>query len=484
MTLPDVDATTAVQMIHDREISITELVEAAISKIEMNDPKLNAVVVKDFNRAREAARIAEDRLTSGEGGRLLGLPITIKESFDVSGLPTSWGVTSMSGNVPASSAIAVRRLEDEGGIVLGKTNVPTFLDGLGSSNEVYGRTLSPLGAHLSPGGSSSGSAVAVRAGFSYLDIGSDLSGSIRHPASFCGLFGHSPSLGLVPQRGHSLFGRVAPFDMSTPGPIARSARDLALALDVISGPDDDLSPSLKGRLAFPRHEALRDYRVLVLDSHPLVPTDNEVSSAVVEFGRRLASAGAKVVDGASIVPPLDASTENYMRLLGAALSTGQDDATRAKLSALDAKLGRERDMRGNFLRGAVFSHSEWLDSQERRIGLRWQWKDVFRTYDAVICPAAPITGLAHEEVDAGAAKIDGVDVKNDDLIVWASVAKSADLPATVIPFATSRGGRPIGVQIIGPFMEDLTAIRLGVLASEGGLAPSYANVIAPPYGVV
>ena len=476
MPSQELDATAVLQMLESRSISAVELLDQTISLIEKNDADLNAVVVKDFERARAAARRSDDRRIAGDAGRLDGLPITIKESFDVAGLPTTWGVPSMAANVRASDAVVVGRLRKEGGVVVGKTNVPTSLDGLGSSNEVYGRTLNPLDREQSPGGSSSGSAAAVRAGFSFLDVGSDLSGSIRHPASFCGLFGHSPSLGLVPQRGHSLFGRVAPFDMSTPGPLARSARDLALAMEIISGPDDDLAPSVIGRLASPRHTSLSGYRILVLTSHPLVPTDSEVSEVVAAFGDRLATAGATVANGSSIVPSLKASTENYMRLLGAALSTGQDDETRARLIAHDAKQGREREMRGEFLRGSLFSHAEWLDSQERRIGLRWLWKDVFRNYDVVICPAAPVVGLTHEEVEAGAVKIDGVEVPNEDHIVWASVAKSADLPATVIPAATAMDGRPIGVQVIGPFMEDLTTIELGVLASEDGFCPSYAGI--------
>lgn len=480
MTL-DIDATSALKMLEERKISAVELLDEVTAHVAGNDGRLNSVVVKDFERARAVAAQIDDGRSQERGGRLAGLPVTIKESFDVAGLPTSWGVPFKADSVAQASALVVERLEHEGSVVLGKTNVPTFLDGLGSSNEVHGRTLNPLDRRASPGGSSSGSAVAIRAGFSFLDIGSDLSGSIRHPASFCGVFGHMPSKGLVPSRGHSLFGRVAPLDMSTPGPIARSARDLALAMDVLAGPDEDLSPSLTARLAAPRHGAFSDYRILVLDRHPLVPTDAEVSSAIADFAGLLASKGAMVADGISMVPSLRSSTLNYMRLLGAALSTGQDAETRARLTILDRQRGAEDDMQCSFIHGSVFSHSEWIDAQEARLQFRWRWKEIFRDFDVILCPVAPVVGMTHDEVEAGTVIIDGKAVPADDLIAWAAIAKSADLPATVMPFKTSRRGLPIGVQLIGPFMEDLTAIHFASLAGEQGLAPAYSNVVFPPY---
>jgi amidase len=269
--------------------------------------------------------------------------------------------------------------------------------------------------------------------------------------------------------------------MSTPGPIARSARDLLLALNVLAGPDADVASALAAIPLSARHTRIADFRVLVLDQHPLLPTDTEAASAVVEFARRLATKGAKVVDGSKKVPSLTLSTMNYMRLLGATLSTGQNTEARANFVALDAELSGDRTMRGNFVRGSMFSHSEWIEAQETRIALRWQWNQLFEEYDAVICPVVPVTHLTHAQLDRGEVAVNGQTVTIDDLIVWAALSKSADLPATVVPFTESRDGYPIGVQIIAPFMEDATSIGLAILAGQQDISPAYAKIIHPPY---
>jgi len=228
-----------VKALADREISSRELVDAAISRIEALDGKINAVVVRDFDRARAAAKAADDSLARGEKKPLLGLPMTVKESFNITGLPTTWGDPKHKDWRPQVDALAMQRLKAAGAVILGKTNVPIFLRDWQSFNEIYGTTNNPWDPSRSPGGSSGGGAAALAAGFVPLEFGSDIGGSLRAPAHFCGVFSHKPSLDLVPQRGAGPPQTPAiptRGDLAVIGPMARSATDLGLVLDVVAGP--------------------------------------------------------------------------------------------------------------------------------------------------------------------------------------------------------------------------------------------------------
>ena len=291
-------ATEIVATLVDKKISARELVDSAIARIEALDPKINAVVVRDFDRAREAARAADEALANGETKPLLGVPMTVKEQFNVAGLPTTWGYPKFKDWKPEVDALAVQRLKSAGAIILGKTNVPTALSDWQSFNDVYGTTNNPWDPSRTPGGSSGGAAAALAAGFVPLELGSDIAGSLRSPAHYCGVCAHKPSLDLVPQRG-SGYPETPPIpvrgDMAVAGPMARSAADLALELGVIAGPDP-MWDGIGYKLALPppRHDKLADYRVLVIDKHPLCPTADSVRAALNVLADRLAKAGSTV----------------------------------------------------------------------------------------------------------------------------------------------------------------------------------------------
>src|SRR3954452_15370218 len=280
------------------EVSAVELTTAAIARIERLDGDINAICVRDFDRALAAAGEADAARGQGEVGPVLGVPMTIKDSFDVAGLPTTWGFPRFKDHVAAADAVAVARLKAAGAVILGKTNVPVALGDFQSYNAIYGTTNNPWDLGRAPGGSSGGSGTALAAGFGPLSIGSDIGGSIRVPAHFCGVFGHKPSLGLVPLRGYSL--PPAPpvpgqGDLAVVGPMTLTASDLALALDVIAGPDETRD-GIGYRLALPipRHDRLRDFRILVIDTHPLMPTGDAVRSAIGRLAERLERSGARV----------------------------------------------------------------------------------------------------------------------------------------------------------------------------------------------
>src|SRR5215472_12690367 len=310
-----------VKAIADRQVSSRELVDSAISRIEALDPKINAVVVREFDRARIAADAADGALARGEQRPLLGLPITVKEQFNVAGLPTTWGDPKFKDWRPDADALAVQRLKAAGAIIIGKTNVPLRLTDWQSYNEVYGTTNNPWDQMRTPGGSSGGAAAALAAGFVPLEFGSDIGGSLRCPAHFCGVFSHKPSLDLVPQRGSGppqTPALPARGDLAVIGPMARSAADLALELAVVAGPDE-LADGIGYKLALPppRHDKLADFRVLVIDKHPLCPTAASISAALDGLADRVAKLGCTVLRTSPKMPDLARTTRNYVELLAA-----------------------------------------------------------------------------------------------------------------------------------------------------------------------
>ena len=290
-----------------REISAVELTRHTINRIEFLDSRINAVVVRDFERAVAAAVEADKALAAGERRPLLGLPMTVKEAFNVAGLPTTWGFPRGKDLRPAEDAVIVARAKAAGAIILGKTNVPVALADWQSYNDIYGTTNNPWDVSRTPGGSSGGSAASLAAGFVPLELGSDIGGSLRAPAHFCGVFAHKPSQALVPSRGHTPPGAPAvpvDIDLAVVGPMARSARDLELLLDVIAGPDEPIATAYRLALPPPRRNALKDFRVLVLDDHPLLPTAASVRGAVERLADRLVRTGAKVARSSPLLPDM------------------------------------------------------------------------------------------------------------------------------------------------------------------------------------
>jgi amidase len=227
-------------------------------------------VVRDFERARQHARAADLAMARGEAGTLLGVPITLKESINVAGLETTCGVPEWKGYVSAHDAPAAARLRAAGTVLLGKTNVPPVLADWQSANPIYGRTSNPWDLARTPGGSSGGSAAALAAGLTTLEVGSDIGGSIRVPATFCGVYGHRPSETLLPRSGQFPMPPMAnaAVVMGVQGPLARSAEDLEMALSVLAGPEVGEDVAWRVELPSARHARLADFRVAVLPPIP------------------------------------------------------------------------------------------------------------------------------------------------------------------------------------------------------------------------
>ncbi len=439
------------------------------------------MVVRDFDRARAAARAADAVLARGERRPLLGLPMTVKESFHVAGLPTSWGNPAYAGWRPDFDSLAVARLKAAGAVILGKTNVAFMLGDWQSLNPVYGVTGNPWDLGRTAGGSSGGAAAALAAGMVPLELGSDLGGSLRAPAHYCGVFAHKPTWDLVPQRGAgpptlpATAGRV---DFAVIGPMARSAGDLALALDVLAGPDE-AAEGIGYRLDLPpaRFQRLSEVRVLAVDTHPLVPTASAVRAAFQGFVDRLAAAGAQVSRDAARLPDMAKTARIYVALLSAFLAAQLPPDAYERVRAQAADLAPDDEsLTAHSRRGRVFSHRDWTQASRVRDHLSRLWRALFDQVDIVLMPAMPTPAFPHDHTPQGQPRwieIDGAAHPYFDQIVWAAPATLAGLPATAIPVGRSPEGLPIGVQAVGPYLEDRTPLAFAALVERefGGFVP-------------
>lgn len=468
-------ASALAKLVRDREIGCLELTDLYIERIERLDARLNAVVVRDFARARDAARRLDDATQAR--GPLHGVPVTLKESFDVAGLPTTWGYTEKRANIARRDALAVERLKAAGAVVLGKTNVPRSLADWQSYNDVYGSTNNPWDLGRSPGGSSGGSAAATAAGLSGLEMGSDIAGSIRQPAHSCGVYGHKPSWGLMPPRGHSLAGAAAMTDISCIGPLARSAEDLDLVLDLVGRPDP-----MDGALALTLPAgptALRGLRVALWPENEVCPTDPEIVAKLEELATFLEREGAVV--GRSTRPPVD-DREGFglfRQLLVAALSGRASPEESAQVAARIAALDpADRSVRAELIRAGNMSYPDWLALNERRHGLRRGFEAFLGDWDVLICPIFGLPALTHQQegaTDERTLKVGDRTIPYNLQMFWPGMIGVFHLPATAIPLGLTRDGLPVGAQIVGPLYGDRITIATARLLEQ-----RWRGFVAPP----
>jgi len=464
-----------------RKVSAVELAKDAIARIERHDARINAICVRDFERGLQAAEQADAALARGEKRSLLGLPLTVKESYNVAGLPTTWGIPQQRNFVAAEDALSVTRVKEAGGVILAKTNVPFALADWQSYNEIYGVTRNPYDLERTPGGSSGGSSAALAAGYGPLSLGSDIGGSLRVPAFHCGVYAHKPTFALAASRGHTPPpAPPLPYtrDLSVIGPMARCAADLSLLLDVIAGPDP-LEEGKAYRLELPasRHGALKDFRVLVIDTDPVMPPDSTIRGTIEKLAAGLAKAGTRIERSSPLLPDFADSSRLYMRMLMSFLAATYPpdvyaDAQRAAhaLPAADTSLGAER------LRGIALSHRDWVMADGARSRLRAQWRELFKHYDAVICPIMPTPAYPHDhspDQEIRRIHVDGTPHVYANQLAWPGIATLPGLPSTAIPTGFAPDGLPVGVQIVGPWLEDRTTIKLAELIERefGGFKP-------------
>ncbi len=466
-------ATELAQRIANRELSSEEVLKAYLERVDHHNSTLNAIVVDVREQALSRAREADAATARGESwGPLHGVPMTIKESYNLTGTPTTWGNPDWRENVATEDAVAVRKLKDAGAVVFGKTNVPLALADFQSYNDIYGTTRNPYDPDRVPGGSSGGAAAALAAGLTGLEAGSDIGGSIRNPAHYCGVFGHKPTWNLLWTRGHSGPGDIhAAPDMAVIGPMARSAIDLDTTLRVLAGPDDIMARGYRLELAEPPERGLDGLEVAVWPDDTMSPVSAEVRSRVEQVAHMLEDAGARVDREAR--PDFDPahSHDVYQNLLQATMATRipQKDyeSLRQRLAELDPD---DLSPAAKVLRAQVSSFRDWSASDEARHKLRWKWHQFFQRYDVLLTPIMPTAAFPHDHRPFGqrTIEVDGREYPYFQQVFWAGLTGVAFLPSTVIPTGLSEAGLPIGLQIVGAEYSDLLTIGVARLLEAAG----------------
>jgi amidase len=464
-------ALEAAEAIRNREVSAMELTEQTFRRIDAYQPKLNAYVYQLRDEALASAKKADAAIATGA---LHGVPVNVKESFGVEGQACTWGLPRFAGARAARNSAAVQRLVDAGAILLGATNVPTTLMDGQSFNEIYGRSNNPWNLERTPGGSSGGSAASLAAGMAFFSIGSDIGGSIRSPASFCGVYGHKPTIDFVPLAGHTPGGVFGPPGFSThmavAGPMARSAEDLRMGLEILAGPEGPDGKAM--RLSFPpaRRSELRDFRVGFVLEDAAAPVCPETRAVIEEAVRAAERGGAKVKEGWPDGFDFRELLDCYYFHLG---------AVDFSLTPPEAREIARRNLKtrpGAFQRGALSSFADWQMQNFRRLAYRALWESYFREFDVFLSPTVFTTATRHDTTPLDLRTVEcghGAAHPAWNMVTYICPATLTGCPATTAPAGLSRSGLPVGVQIMGPFAEDLTPIHFAsLLAREtGGFQP-------------
>ena len=463
--LPFQSAKQLASAIKRKKIGAVELLDLYVSRMEKYNPTINAIVTTDLSAARKRAKAADAMLAKGKAlGPLHGVPMTIKESFDAVGMPTTWGVPELANNKPKANAIAVDRFLAAGANLFGKTNVPIYLADWQSYNAIYGTTNNPWDVTRTPGGSSGGSSAALAAGLTGLEAGSDIGSSIRNPAHYCGVWGHKPTWGICSPRGQAMPGVVAASDISVVGPLARSAEDLDIALKVMQGPDAIDGTGWTLNLPAPAKTKFSQLKIAVMLNDRNAEVDREVQAIVQNVADFLARKKAKVSDKAR--PDIDTSElqRTYILMLRAATSARQTPEMYARNLDVAAGLkAADESYYARMTRGNVMPHSNWLKLNNQRHHYRLKWAEFFKDYDLLICPAASSAAFPHDQEGERHQRditVNGKRVPTTDQLFWAGYSGLCYLPSTVAPAGFTKSGLPVGVQIVGAQYMDRQCIQL------------------------
>ncbi|MDP5052412.1 MAG: amidase family protein [Congregibacter sp.] len=444
------------------EFSSRELVELMIRRSARINPTINAIIRLETDAALAAADEADRQLAAGEiVGPLHGVPMTIKDALETKGVTSTGGAVEFRDRVPADDAPVVKALKDAGAILLGKTNLPRWSGDAQTFNDIFGTTVNPWNTERVPGGSSGGAAAAVATGMTAFDFGTDIGGSIRFPSSYCGVFGHKPSWGIVPSTGYLDYeeGGTTEADVNVIGPIARSADDLELLLNIVLRKSGPLQAVLS-----PPPENLKSLKVAAWLDDPFCPVDNKTTAVMQAAVDKLEAAGINV--NRTERPDLDPqhASDLGIWLVSAALSQSMP---------AEAMEGTDSD---NALGGAT--HRQWLDMHREREQLRARWAEFFASYDAVLMPISFVPPFVHTQdghLGTRTLLCNGEQRPYIDLFRWTNLTGMAYLPSSVPPLGLDTDGLPIGLQVVGPYGGDYTTIRLA-----GLIADLCGGIKAPP----
>lgn len=477
----DVDFASAVEAaraIRSGRVSSRELTQRMLARIQTFNPKLDAVVNVLADQAMaDAAKADAARRPKAALGPLHGVPIVIKDAFEIAGVPTTAGVPQLRGYRPATDSEVVRRLRAAGAVILGNTNVPFFLSDWQSYNDIYGVTNNPWDLSRTPGGSSGGSAAALAAGLAYFSPGSDRSGSLRLPAGFCGVYAHKPSQDVVPLRGWMPTppgsGPMLADSISVAGPMGRSAADLRIGMQVMGGPDGDMGRAYRWSMPAPRRTRLADYRVGYVLDDPACPVDGPVRERLEAAVASLAKAGVRVKQGwpKGVDPVAQHRTYYYMLMSVTGAPPGVKPEDLRPLAARD-----DGSPASLFAQAVLDTEHRFQEHARDQLRARAAWQAAFQDIDVFLMPTCFLAAFPHDHAEPETVrKLKTQAGPRDylDLTFWAGFASLAGLPATAAPAGRTAEGLPVGLQILGPYLEDATPIDFAGRAAEvlGGFAP-------------
>ncbi len=474
MTILNLSAKQVGEKIGKGELSAVEITNFFIDRIEKYNPDINAVIDTRFEKALDEAKQADaDRVAGKTSGPLHGMPMTIKDAFEVIGLTCDVGHAPFAGTVSTADAVIVQRLKAAGAIIIGKTNTPLLCSDLQSYNDIHGTTNNPHNVAHTPGGSSGGSAAALTAGFTPLEYGSDIGGSIRTPSHFCGLFGHKPTYGIIPQRGHvpPVHGAMSAPAINVVGPIARCMDDIDMAFEITVGLEAPEAAGLQLNLPDARVKTAKDLRVGIWASDPYCPVDNEITAGIETAARTLEAEGATVKD----IAPQFTLAENHeiylmhlWPIVGAEFAASEIDA----MTKLVANAAPD-DKSANVMqaRGTLLPYREWLVWREMQAHIVAKWAKLFEDIDVLLCPVTPTPAMPHMQdkpIGEREIMVNGKLRPYLDNIVWAGLASLSGLPSTAVPLGKHSSGLPIGMQVIGPAYGDKTTMATARMLEQAG----------------
>jgi amidase len=464
-------ATEAANAIQTKQVSSAELTKLMLDRIQKLNPRINAIVTLTADAAMERAKEADAALAKGQiWGPLHGVPCTIKDTFETAGVRTTAGAPFLKDYVPKQDAVAVARMRAAGIVMLGKTNTPTMAADWQSYNDLFPTTNNPWDLGRTPGGSTGGGAAATAAGLGYLALGSDIGGSIRIPAHFCGLFGHKPTFDVVPLRGHippPPGATTAPADLAVAGPLARSAADLLVALRVLGGPEPENAVAYRWTLPPARKKSIREYRIRYVLEHRMCTVTAEVKKRLQAAVDALRKTGASLEEGFPAGIDVADQYVTYLRLLAQIMMEGLPEE---ELKRIRASNPAPDDLTGTAWKEALsLTHAKWIEADAHRYAARAAWGHYFKDHDAFLMPVDFVPAFPHDHSPDRERRVlqtpEGPR-RYDDQLFWASFAIMTGLPATVAPVGLTKDGLPVGVQILGPWLEDATPIFVAQALEE------------------
>jgi len=470
-------AVDAAQAIRRGDISSLELTELMFRRIDSINPRINAVVTPTREEALARAKEADAARAKGKlFGPLHGVPIAVKDAFDIKGVRITYGMPAFKDHIATQDSAVVERLRRSGAVLLGVTNVPFMLSDHQSYNDIFGQTNNPWDLTRTPGGSTGGGAAALAAGIGYLTPGSDIGGSIRGPAHFCGVCGHKPTLNVVPLRGHMTFS-LTEFDeptyLAVAGPLARYAKDLKLALEIMGGPDSDDAVAYSWKLPQPRRQRLKDYRVGYVLDEKLCPLSSDVRTVLADAVAALREAGATLTEGWPEGVDPGGEYQNWVFLLAATFASETREEKLAEMRARALKQNGSWEALDALAQAGP--HKNFIDARGKQMVARAKWQEYFRTHDAFLLPTAFVPAFKHDHGPWPKRALETPEGLRNylDLFFWISLATHSGHPATVVPVGLTKESLPVGAQIIGPYLEDATPIDLAEKMEQllGGFRP-------------